>query len=160
MTSSNFFNHMINGSARTALVILPALKGSMCLVSLANKTFNLGLKGFFHLLGYQEAKPGKADVPAADLSRMTKAYNFVHSYVPKGITDQKDAYKDLGIVDLAKGAAFYTATTMVSIFVLNKLLGPAPELYNSVAKYAGSPIRMDVNYDVIQLAINYVTKKA
>ena len=83
----------------------------------------------------------------------------MHNYLPASITSQNDAFKNLSNRDVATGFAFYTGVAIVSTFAANKFIGPTPEVYNSFAKYAGSSLRIDTSYDIIQMLINRVTGK-
>lgn len=148
--TANYLSQAINGSVRIAFVVLPSIKAATCVSELASRALNAALS----VIGVELKMPeiGK-DTPAS------KLYTFAHGYLPKGFTGAKDAYKDLTAADVAKGAAFYTATAIVSTFVLNKLVGPMPEVYNNVMKYTGNALRFDTGYDVIQLAVNYVRNR-
>ncbi len=152
MSTSNILNHAINGSVRIALVIMPAFKAGTYMLALASKVLDGATPKMFKF----DSKPQAGQ----DKSMATKVYEKLHGFLPEGVKNQGDAFSGMSTPNLIKGALFYTATAVVSTFVLNKLIGPAPEIYNTVAKYVGSPIRLDTKYDVIQLAVDYVTKKA
>jgi hypothetical protein len=161
--SANIFNHAMNGSVRIGLVVLPAFKAGTYMLELASRVLNQFKPAFLSTNPNQPAQPAQpvqgapAGKPQEGYAK--KVYTFVHGCLPDGITKQSNAFERLSNVDLMKGAAFYTATTLLSIFVLNKLIGKTPEIYNDVAKFVGSPLRFDTNYDVVQIAVNYATKK-
>lgn len=157
--SANIFNHAMNGSVRIGLVVLPAFKAGTYMLELASRVLNQFKPAFLSTNQAPLAQPGQPSAGPAKDGYAKKVYTFVHGCLPDGITKQSNAFERLSNVDLVKGAAFYTATTLLSIFVLNKLIGKTPEIYNEVAKFVGSPLRFDTNYDVVQIAVNYVTKK-
>lgn len=157
---TNYLNQAINGSVRIAFVILPTIKAASHLSELALRALNAALS----VINVQIAMPKKIAHDATKeekekASFASKVYTYVHDYLPASITTQNDAFKDLSHTDVVKGFAFYTATAIVATFVANKFIGQTPDVYNTVAKYAGSALRIDTNYDVIQMAINYVVKK-
>ncbi len=152
--TANYLTQAINGSVRIAFVILPSIKAATYVSELASRALNAAL----NVIGVKLQMPELATGKETDTYAM-KAYTYVHKFLPASITSKVDAYKDLTSTDVAKGAAFYTATAIVSTFVLNKLVGPMPEVYNNVMKYSGNALRLDTGYDVVQLAFNYVTKK-
>ena len=158
--SANIFNHAMNGSVRIGLVVLPAFKAGTYMLELASRVLNQFKPAFLstnqNAAAAVQGPQGNPDKPGY----AKRVYTFLHGYLPDGITKQSNAFEKLTNVDLVKGAALYTATTLVSIFVLNKLIGKTPEIYNDVAKFVGSPLRIDTNYDVVQIAVDYVTKKA
>jgi hypothetical protein len=152
MSTANYLTQAINGSVRIAFVIAPSFKAGSHLLELASR----GLNAALGVIGIQLKMPDVSAQVKKDESYATKAYRFVHHYLPNAITTQNDAFRGLSSADLAKGFVWYTGVAVVSTFVLNKLIGPAPEIYNTVAKYSGNALRMDLKYDVVQLAINSV----
>ncbi len=152
MSTSNYLTQAINGSVRIAFVIAPSFKAGSHLLELASR----GLNAALGVIGIKLQMPDVSKPADAGDSYATKAYRLAHHYLPKAITTQNDAFRGLSSPDLTKGFIWYTGVAVVSTFVLNKLIGPAPEIYNSVAKYSGNALRLDLKYDVVQLAINYV----
>lgn len=153
--TANYLTQAINGSVRIAFVIAPSIKAATYVSELASRALNaaLGVIGVELKMPELVTETNKAKATSA-----MKLYTWVHKFLPASITSKNDAYRGLTSTDVAKGAAFYTATAIVSTFVLNKLVGPMPEVYNNVMKYSGNALRLDTGYDVIQLAINSLTK--
>ena len=144
---SNYLNNAINGSVRVMFVILPTVKAATHLLTLAQRTLNAGLG----LIGINPSVPKLGeDTP------QSKVYTFIHGYLPKPVTHQNKDLEAMTNSDLVKATVFYTATAIVATFVANKFIGPMPEIYNTISMYAGNALRIDRNFDVIQMAINYV----
>ena len=146
---TNYLNNAINGSVRIAFVIVPTVKATTHLLELALRTLNAGLG----LINVQIKLP-----ELKQETMQSKIYTYVHAYLPASITNQNGEFKKLSNTDVVKGAAFYTATAIFATFMANKFIGPMPEVYNTVSKFAGNALRIDTKFDVIQLAIDYVKK--
>ena len=156
--SGNYLTQAINGAVRTAVVLYPALKASQHLLEGARRSLNvaLALISIEIKLPKVVAEPNNKDVwDKAPLQ--SKVYTYIHNYLPKSVTEENDAFRNLDYKDLAKGFLMYTAITVVGTFVANKFIGPMPAVYNTISQFAGSPIRIDRDYDLIQKGFNYVT---
>ena len=156
-TQPNYLNQLINASVRMAFVVKPTVQAASYLLEGAQRVVSAGLK----VINIEVKMPEKVPVDEAarkgkEFSYASQFYTKVHDYLPVAITNNNDAFKGMSGRDIASGFAFYTTMAIVSIFVSNKLIGIMPDAYNTVAKYAGSALRFDLNYDVIQLFINYV----
>jgi hypothetical protein len=138
----------LNASLRTAFVIVPAIKAAFDLKELAARVFTTSLE-FIGL----DFTPVKNESTGKDNPSL---YTRLLNFVPKSIQQHNIVSGNLLTPDVLRGLGIYTATAMVSTFVLNRLFGPAPQILNVVARYIGSPLRMDLNYDVLQMVVNYV----
>lgn len=157
--SANYLNQAINGAVRVAFVIAPTVKAGSHLLELASRSLNACLS----VIGLKLQMPAMIPAEATDEAKQnasfgSKVYTYVHGYLPASITTQNDAFHKLSNRDVLTGTLFYTGVAIVATFAANKFIGQTPEIYNSFAKYAGSALRIDTNYDVIQMAIDYATK--
>lgn len=158
--SGNYLTQAINGAVRTAVVLYPALKASQHLLEGARRALNvaLGLISIEIKLPEVVKEPNNKDL-WDKAPFQSKAYTYIHDYLPKSVTEQNDAFRGLNNKDLAKGFLMYTAITVVGTFVANKFIGQIPPVYNTISQFAGSPIRIDRDYDLIQMGFNYITGK-
>ncbi len=158
MTATNYLNQGINAAVRIAFVVVPTMKAGTHLVELASRAINAGLKVINIEVKMPELIDETKPAPVEGHSYASQFYSKIHSYLPKTITIQNEAFKGLTNRDLITGTVLYTSIAIAATFVANKFIGPMPETYNTVAKYAGSALRLDTKYDVIQMAINYFNK--
>jgi hypothetical protein len=149
---------VFNASLHTAFVIVPAIKAAFNLQELAARVLTTSLEfiglDFNPVKNDSTAKEStpKDSAPKDKASLYTRLLNFV----PESIKHHNRVSADLRTLAVLHSLAIYTVTVMVSTFVLNRLFGPAPQILNVVARYMGSPLRMDFNYDVLQMVVNYV----
>ena len=151
--ANNYLMQGINASVRIAFVIVPTMKAGTHLVELASRVINAGLR----LINIEVKMPAvinQGDDPDK-ASYASQFYTKIHKYLPASITTQNDAFNRLSTADVIKGTLFYTTVAVVATFAANKLIGPMPEAYNTIAKYAGSILRFDRSYDLIQMGLNY-----
>jgi hypothetical protein len=160
-SNANYLNMIINGAVRVTFVVKPTMQAGAHLLELALRGLNAGLS----ILNIKVQMPTaitQAERTAAEGAKDHKGFSYarefytkVHNYLPMAITNHNDAFKGLSTGDLVKGAVVYTAVAVTTTFLANKFIGPMPEeLYNNVAKYTGSALRLDGKYDVIQMALN------
>ncbi len=141
--SASFVNHLslgVNGVARITLVILPALAAANSLTQLGGKALQ---GGFSSASSFISSKLG------GNVNGQKDKYSNLKSLIPSDLKRWASKAYHTSFNTLVTRFFLSTLTTIVSTYVLNKFLGPMPEIYNNLAKWSFSPIRFDKDYDVI-----------
>ncbi len=168
INTGNVIGNLVNGSLRTGFVIIPSLIAGLAVAQIGRKACIDVLTGIFRAAtgaatgakttdaattaatSAMSSAPTSTTVPSsATKTRTERVWAYLEEVRPQS-TAQINYSKEF------KNFAAYSTVAIASTFVLNKLIGNAPELYNNFAKYLGNAIRFDVNFDVIQMGVDRI----